>query len=155
MIDVVVTDGGLGKGAALRAALFVLGQSANAVTDEAAVERAAGELRDRLAQAAQHVVERQERAAPELDDNGLLGLSQDGAPRLRRPHGPIDGGGASSPLVDRLRVQPIAGRKNRGRLFRRLELGSIWHSDGNYRFGGRPMQTRDYGVLQRAHAFWE
>jgi hypothetical protein len=47
MIDVDVADGGLGKGAALRAALFVLGQSANAVTDEAAVERAAGELRDR------------------------------------------------------------------------------------------------------------
>ena len=31
---------------------------------------------------------------------------------------------ASAPLVDRLRVQPIAGRKNTGRLFRRLELGS-------------------------------
>jgi hypothetical protein len=45
------------------------------------MKRAAGQLGDTLAQAAQHVVEREQRASTELDDDGLLGLGQDRAAR--------------------------------------------------------------------------
>ena len=42
--------------------------------NQAAVKRAAGQLWDALAQAAQNVIKRQQGAASELDDDGLLGL---------------------------------------------------------------------------------
>jgi len=46
------------------------------VPHEAAVEGAAAERRDRLAQAAEDVVQRQQGAAPELDDDRLLRFGQ-------------------------------------------------------------------------------
>jgi hypothetical protein len=44
------------------------------VPNQAAVKGAAGQLGDALAQAAQNIIKRQQGAAPELDDDGLLGL---------------------------------------------------------------------------------
>ena len=91
---------------------------------EAAVKGAAGQLGDALAQAAQNIVEGKQRAPPELNDNGLLGLGQNRAAGPLRPHGLVGSGGALTPLGDRLGVQPKAGSKDAGRLLRRLELGS-------------------------------
>ena len=91
---------------------------------QAAVQGAAGELGDRLAQAAEDVVERQQGAAAELDDDGLLGLGQDGAAGPARPHRRVGRAGPPPPLGDRLRVQPVAGGQGAGALLRRLELGS-------------------------------
>src|SRR5215207_3897943 len=50
-VDVDVADRGLGEAAAPRALLLGLGQAGNAVALQAAVERAAGQPRDRVAQA--------------------------------------------------------------------------------------------------------
>jgi hypothetical protein len=44
------------------------------MTLEAAVQGAAGKLRDGVTQAPHNVIERQEGAAPELDDDRLLSL---------------------------------------------------------------------------------
>src|SRR5215207_1086073 len=52
---------------------WVPGQAGDAMPPQAAVQGAAREGRDRLAWAAQHIVQRQQGAAPELDDDGLLG----------------------------------------------------------------------------------
>ena len=82
------------------------------------MKSAAAELWDGLPQAAHDVIERQQGAAPELDDDGLLGLGQYGAAGLTWPIG------ASAPLGDRLRVQPVAGGEAAGRFLRSLELGS-------------------------------
>ena len=91
---------------------------------QAAVQSTPRERRDRLAQAAQDVIEWQEGVSTELDDDGLLGLGQDRAAWPARPHGRIDRGPASAPLGDRLGVQPVAGGEGTGRFLRRLELGS-------------------------------
>jgi hypothetical protein len=115
---------GLGEALALGGFLLALRQAGDAVPLQAAVQGAAREGRDRLAQAAQDIVERQQGAAPELDDDGLLRLRQDGAARPARPHRPVAGGGTAAPLGDGLRVQPVAGGQGAGRLLRRLELGS-------------------------------
>ena len=44
---------------------------------ESAMKRAAAELWDGLLQAVHNVIERHQGAAPELDDDGLLGFRQD------------------------------------------------------------------------------
>jgi hypothetical protein len=75
-------------------------------------------------QAAQDVVERQQGAPPELDDDRLLGLGEHRAAGAARPHRGVGGRGALAPLGDRLRVQPVAGGQGAGRPLRRLELGS-------------------------------
>jgi hypothetical protein len=90
----------------------------------AAVERAARERRDGLAQAAQDVVERQQGAAAELDDDRLLGLGQHGAAGPPRAHRRVGGAGPRPPLRHRLRVQPMAGGQGAGAFLRRLELRS-------------------------------
>src|SRR5215212_1245494 len=65
-------DRGLGEAAPLGGLLLSPRQARDAVPLEAAVQGAAGEGRDRLAQAAQDIVQRQQGAAPELDDHRLL-----------------------------------------------------------------------------------
>jgi len=82
------------------------------------VERAAGQRRDALAQAAQNIVEGKQGAPPELNDNGLLGLGQNRAAGPSWPHRLIGGGGALAPLLDRLGVQSVAGGEDAGRLLR-------------------------------------
>src|SRR3954451_6420966 len=74
VVDVDVADLGLGKAPALGGLLSAFGQSRDAVAHETAVKGAAGQLGDALAQAAQNVIQGKERAAPELDDDGLLSL---------------------------------------------------------------------------------
>jgi hypothetical protein len=123
-VDVDIADLGCSKALAPGRLLLALGQPRDAVADEAAMQGAARELGDGLAQAAQDVVQRQQRPAPELDHDRLFGLAQDRAARPRGSHRPIRGRGALAPFGDRLRVQPVAGGQVAGRLLRRLELGS-------------------------------
>jgi hypothetical protein len=91
---------------------------------QAAVQGAARECRDRLAQTAQHIIERQQRTTPELDHDRLLGLGQDGAAWPAGAHRPISGRGALALLGNRLWVQPVADGQGAGRFLRCLELGS-------------------------------
>jgi hypothetical protein len=58
-VDVDVADRGLGEASALGGLLRVSRQAGDAVAPQAAVQGAPGQPRDGLAQAAQHVVERQ------------------------------------------------------------------------------------------------
>jgi hypothetical protein len=123
-VDVDVADGGLGEALALRGLFPVLGQAGDAVAHEAAMERAAGEVRDALPEAAQDIVERQQGAAAELDDDGFLGLGQDGAAGPARAHRRVGSAGPAPPFGHRLRVQPVAVGQGAGAFLRPLELGS-------------------------------
>ena len=88
------------------------------------MERAAGQLWNALAQAADHIIKRQERVTAKRDNDRLLGVGEHGAPWQARPHGRVGCRGAPRPLRDRLRVQPIAGGEVTGRFLRPLECGS-------------------------------
>ena len=101
-------DPGLDKLVSLGAALFVFGQPSEAVLHQTAVQGAARERGEALAQAPQNVVERKECATPKLNDNGLLDLGQHGAVRPAWPHRLIGRGGALAPLGDCLCVQAVA-----------------------------------------------
>src|SRR3712207_9403936 len=78
--DVDVADPGLGGPLALGSLLVIPRQAGDAVTHQAAVQGAAAELGDRLAQAAEGVVQRQQGAPPELDADCLLGPGEHRAP---------------------------------------------------------------------------
>ncbi len=123
-VDVHVTDPGFREALAPGGSLLIAGQARDAVPLKASVQGAARELGDRLAQAAQDVVERQQRAATELDDDGLLRLGEHGAAGPRGAHPRVGRGSAPAPLGDGLGVQPVAGGQGAGRLLRPLELGS-------------------------------
>ena len=123
-VDVDVADPGFGEPLALGSLFVIPRQAGDAVPLQAAVQGAAAEGRDGLAQAAEDVVERQQGASPELDDDRLLGLGQHGAARPAWPHRLVGGRGAPAPFGDRLRVQPVTGGQGAGRRLRRLELGS-------------------------------
>jgi len=123
-VDMDVTDGGLGEAATLRQRLCARGKAADPVAFEAAMKGAAGELRNAVTQAAENVVEGQERPPPELDDDRFFDRGQHRAPRIARPHRGIGGCRASPPLRHRLRVQAVTLGKGPGARFRRLELGS-------------------------------
>jgi hypothetical protein len=101
-IDVDIADGGLGEALSLGGLGVILRQTRDAVPLEAAVQGAAGELGDALAQAAEHVVERQQGAAPELHDHRFLGLGQTVLRGLGGAHRLVGCGGALAPLRDRL-----------------------------------------------------
>jgi hypothetical protein len=135
-VDVDVADRGLGEASAFRGLLFAPGQARDAAADQATVQGAAGELGDALAQAAEHVIERQQGAAPELDHDGLLDLAQHGAARPGWPHRGVGDGRPPAPLGDGLGVQPVAGGQAAGRLLRPLELGS-----NSRRRAGRAVKT--------------
>jgi len=122
--DVEGADCGLGELASPRGLVRVVGQAGDAVALEAAVQAGACQLRDGVAQAAEHVVERQQGAAAELDHHGLLGWRQDCAARRRRTHGQVIGRGPGAPLGDGGAAQAIALGQGAGRLLRRLEPGS-------------------------------
>src|ERR671917_10285 len=78
----------------------------------------------RSSQASKDVVERQQGATSDLNDDRLLRFGQDGASRLARAHGGVRRARSGAPLGDRLRVQPVAGGQGAGARLRRLELGS-------------------------------
>src|SRR3954468_17877600 len=90
-VDVHVTDPGFGKALALGRLLLAFGQAGDAMTDEATVESTAREPGDGFAQAAQDVVQGQQRAAAELDHDGLLGLGEHRAVRPRWSHRRVGG----------------------------------------------------------------
>jgi hypothetical protein len=123
-VEVDVADPGFGEALALGRFLLAMGQPGDAVADEAAVQGAAREPWDGRAQAAQDIVERQQRPPPELDHDGFVGFGQDRAARSRRSHRLISRGAALAPFGDRLRVQAVAGGQAAGRLLRPWELGS-------------------------------
>jgi hypothetical protein len=123
-IDVHVADPGLGEALALGRSLLVAGQARDAVPLQAAVQGAAGEPGDGLAQAAQDVIQGQQGATPELDDDRLLGLGEHRAAGPARPHPRVGRGPAPPPFGNRLGVQAVAGGQGAGRRLRPLELGS-------------------------------
>jgi hypothetical protein len=123
-VDVDVADLRLGEALPLGGERLVLGQPRDAVPLQATMKGAPREGWDALAQAAQDVVQRQERAAAELDDGRLLELAEHRTARLARPHPAIGCGGARAPFGDGLRVQPLTRGEGAGRPLRRLELGS-------------------------------
>jgi hypothetical protein len=123
-VDAHVTDLGLGKAPALGSPLFASGQPGDAVPLQAAVRGAAGQLGDGLAPATRDVVQRQEGAPPELDDDRLPGPGEHRAPGPRRPHPRVGRAPAPAPLGDGLGVQPVAGGEAAGRRLRPLALGS-------------------------------
>jgi hypothetical protein len=90
------------------------------VADQTAVQGTTAERRNGLAQAVEDIVEGQQGAAPELDDNRLLGLGQGRAARPGGAHWCVRGRGAPPPLGDRLWVQPVPGGQGTGRRLRRL-----------------------------------
>src|SRR6266446_6599934 len=110
-VDVDVTDLRLGEAPALHGILLTSRQARDAVPLEAAMQSTAGELRDCLTKATEHVIEWQQRAASELDNHRFLDLRKYRAVGIARSHRGINGRGALLPLGDRLRVQPIPRRK--------------------------------------------
>ena len=94
------------------------------MADQATVQGRASEPGNGLPQTAEDIIEGQQGAAPELDDDCLLGLGEDGAAGLARPHGRIGGAGSAPPLAHGLGVQPVLGGEGTDRRLRRLELGS-------------------------------
>jgi len=67
-----------GKAATLGGFVVAGGQSGDAVALQTAVQRAAGRVRDAVLEAAHDIVGRHQRAAPEFDDDGLLGRGEYG-----------------------------------------------------------------------------
>ena len=99
-------------------------QPGDAVALEAALQGAPAEVGDGIPQAAQHVVQRQQRLLAEGHHDGFLGRRQHRALGNLRAHLRIGRRGPLAPLGHRLRVQAVAGGKGPGALLRRLELGS-------------------------------
>ena len=80
----------------------------------AAMESAARQLGDGLAQAAEHVIEREQGTAAKLDEDRLLDLGVHGALGLPRPHPPVGGRGALVPLRHGLGIQAVSGGQGAG-----------------------------------------
>ena len=94
------------------------------MANQAAVQGTATEGREGLPQAAEDVVEWQQAAPPELDDDGLLDGGEDATLGLARPHGSIGDVGPNAPLCQSLGVQAVLGGQGAGWRLRCLELGS-------------------------------
>jgi hypothetical protein len=73
------------------------------------MRRRAAERRDRLAQTAEHIVEGQQGAAPELDNDRLFGFGQVGAAGPGWPYRGVICGGALTPFGHRLDHAPWRG----------------------------------------------
>ena len=78
----------------------------DAVALQASVQGAATEVGDRVSQATQDIVQRQQRLLPERHHDGLLGRRQHRALRLLRTHERVGRCGPLAPFAHRLRVQP-------------------------------------------------
>ena len=82
------------------------------------------ELWDLFAQAPHDVIQRQQRALAEGDDDSFLGRRQHRASRIARSHPRVRRRRARPPFVDRRPAQPVALGEDARLLFRRLEFGS-------------------------------
>ena len=122
-VDVDIADLVALEPVALVAGLF-LRQPGDPMPLEATVQGAPAEIGNGIPQAAQHVVQRQQRLLAERHHDGFLGWRQHRALRSLRPHRRIGRRGPLAPLPHSLGVQVVARCKGAGALFRRLELGS-------------------------------
>ncbi len=108
-VEVEVADG---VGLELLALWLVasdLGQSADAVALEAAVQGRAGEVRDGGLEGVEAVVEGQEGVASEGDARRLVLDAEHGRAWGLGPHRQVGGGGPLAPLGDGLDVDAVAG----------------------------------------------
>jgi hypothetical protein len=85
-VEVEVADRIGGEALLLRLVALDLGQAADAVPLQAAVQAGARQVRDRGLEAVEAVVERQERMPPEGDDDGFLLRREHGRAGVLRPH---------------------------------------------------------------------
>lgn len=85
-----------------------MGQSADAMALETAMESRAGELRNGCLEGVEAVVQRQERVLAKGDDNGLLFASQGRGEPLLWPHGSVFHEGTFAPLLNGLWVDAVA-----------------------------------------------
>jgi hypothetical protein len=100
-VDVEVADRVGGEALPLGLVAPDLGQPADPVPLEAAMQRRPREVRDRGLEAVEAVVQRQERVAPERDDDGFLLWREDGRADLLRPHPGVRRRLPLAPLLDR------------------------------------------------------
>src|SRR5471032_2110509 len=98
-------------------------QPRNPIPLKAAVQGAPAEIRDRVPQASENVIQREERPASELDDDRFFGGGQYRTFWLR-PHWRVRGLGSVTPFQDGFDVEPVLAGEETGRRFRRFELGS-------------------------------
>src|SRR5690242_11335354 len=77
-----------------------------------AVQRRAGQGRDSGLQRVKAVIERQQRVAPEGDDNGLVLRREHGRARVPGPGALVGNRRPGSPLSNRLRIDPVAPGEN-------------------------------------------
>jgi len=106
--DVDISNGGFDELAAFGRLVRVFGQPGDAVPFQAPVQACTGELGDAVAQAAHHVIERQQGPAAELDHRGLFGQREHGAVRGSRPHRRVVGRRPGAPFGDGGPAQPVA-----------------------------------------------
>ena len=123
-VDVDVADLRFAERFALRAGVFGFRQAGDAMPLEAAMQSAAAQVGDGVFQAAHDVIERQQGAAAELDDDGLFGEREHGAFGSFGTHGGIGGNIAFAPFQDGFGIDTVLGCQGAGRRFRRFELGS-------------------------------
>src|SRR4051812_4477997 len=90
---------------------------------KAAVQGASAEIGDGIPQAAENVVQREERPATELDDDRFFGRGQDRA-LWPRPHWRVRRFSAITPFQDGFEVEAVLAGEETGRRLRPFELGS-------------------------------
>jgi len=91
-----------------RLVALCVGQPRDAVALQAPVQAGAGQVRDRGLERVKAVVQRQQRVAPERDDDGLLVKGQHRGARLLRTGAFVLDRGALLPLGNGLRVDAVA-----------------------------------------------
>ena len=91
-IDVEVADGISGEALLGWLVAADLGQAADAMALQAAVQGRAGQMRDGGLQGVEAVIQRQQGVQSKGDDDGLLLKRQDGRARLLRSHAGVRGG---------------------------------------------------------------
>ncbi len=107
-VDVDVADGVTRKALLLGLVAVDLGQSADAVTFQTAMQRGPGQVRDRRLQTIEAVVEREQRVPSESDDDRLLLEREHGGARLFGSHPGIRRRRPFAPLLHRRRTDAVA-----------------------------------------------
>ena len=86
-----------------------LGEARDVVALQTAVQRRAGQVRDRRLQGIETIVQRQQRVPAKRDDDGLLSGRQHGRLRVLRTCRQIGDRGPLAPLGHGLLIDPVAG----------------------------------------------